>query len=87
MRAGVYVVRNPRIYARLSDAGLVTGAGTGVHRNIRLCARHRQGEPPAGPTPAQETLKPLDQKVVELSFSADKDRIVKAWQAIANLAE
>jgi hypothetical protein len=24
---------------------------------------------------------------VELSFSADKDQIFKAWQAIANLAE
>ncbi len=36
MRAGVHVVRNPHIYARLSDAGLVTGAGTGVRRMIKL---------------------------------------------------
>lgn len=36
MRAGVHVVRNPRIYVRLSDAGLVTRAGTGVRRIIRL---------------------------------------------------
>jgi len=36
MRAGAHVVRNPRIYARLSDAGLVTRAGTGVRRIIRL---------------------------------------------------
>jgi ATP-dependent DNA helicase RecG len=36
MRAGVHVVRNPRLYARLSDAGLVTRAGTGVRRIIRL---------------------------------------------------
>jgi ATP-dependent DNA helicase RecG len=36
MRAGVHVVRNPRIYTRLSDAGLVTQAGTGVRRIIRL---------------------------------------------------
>ncbi|MEW6751252.1 MAG: ATP-binding protein, partial [Candidatus Latescibacterota bacterium] len=36
MRAGVHVVRNPRIYARLSDAGLVTRAGTGIPRMIRL---------------------------------------------------
>jgi ATP-dependent DNA helicase RecG len=36
MRAGVHVVRNPSIYARLSDAGLVTGAGTGIRRIIRL---------------------------------------------------
>lgn len=36
MRVGVHVVRNPRIYARLSDAGLVTRAGTGVRRIIRL---------------------------------------------------
>lgn len=36
MRAGVHVIRNPRIYARLTDAGLVTGAGTGVRRLIRL---------------------------------------------------
>ena len=36
MRAGAHVVRNPRIYARLSDAGLVTRAGTGVRRIVRL---------------------------------------------------
>jgi ATP-dependent DNA helicase RecG len=36
MRAGVHVVRNPRIYARLSDAGLITRAGTGIRRIIRL---------------------------------------------------
>jgi ATP-dependent DNA helicase RecG len=36
MRAGAHVMRNPRIYARLSDAGLVTRAGTGVRRIIRL---------------------------------------------------
>jgi ATP-dependent DNA helicase RecG len=36
MRAGVHVVRNPYIYARLSDAGLVTRAGSGIRRIIRL---------------------------------------------------
>ncbi len=36
MRAGVHVLRNPWIYARLYDAGLVTGAGTGVRRMVRL---------------------------------------------------
>lgn len=36
MRTGFHVVRNPSIYARLSDAGLVTRAGTGVRRMIRL---------------------------------------------------
>ncbi len=36
MRFGVHVVRNPRIYSRLSEAGLVTGAGTGVPRMMRL---------------------------------------------------
>jgi ATP-dependent DNA helicase RecG len=36
MRAGAHVVRNPWIYARLSDAGLVTRAGTGIRRMIRL---------------------------------------------------
>jgi predicted HTH transcriptional regulator len=36
MRAGVHVVRNPRIYTRLADAGLVTRAGTGVRRIIKL---------------------------------------------------
>ena len=39
--------------------------------------------PPPGPEPPQ----PATQNVVELSFSADKDQIFKAWQAIANLAE
>lgn len=36
MRFGVHVVRNPHIYARLSDAGLVTRAGSGVPRVIKL---------------------------------------------------
>lgn len=36
MRAGIHVVRNPHIYARLSDAGLVTRAGSGIRRIIRL---------------------------------------------------
>jgi len=36
MRAGIHVVRNPHIYARLSDAGLVTRAGSGIRRMIRL---------------------------------------------------
>lgn len=36
MRAGIHVVRNPRISTRLSDAGIVTRAGTGVRRIIRL---------------------------------------------------
>lgn len=39
MRAGVHVVRNPRIYARLSDAGLVTRAGTGIRRIVQLVAQ------------------------------------------------
>jgi len=34
MRAGAHVVRNPWIYARLSDAGLVTRAG--IRRIVRL---------------------------------------------------
>jgi ATP-dependent DNA helicase RecG len=42
MRAGVHVVRNPALYARLSDAGLVTRAGTGIRRIIRL-AREATG--------------------------------------------
>jgi ATP-dependent DNA helicase RecG len=36
MRAGAHVVRNPRIYARLADAGLATRAGSGVRRMVRL---------------------------------------------------
>ena len=36
MRFGVHVVRNPHIYARLSDAGLVTRARSGIPRMIRL---------------------------------------------------
>ncbi|MCP4622046.1 MAG: hypothetical protein GY850_00770 [bacterium] len=36
MRTGIHVVRNPQIYARLSDAGLVTRAGSGIRRIIRL---------------------------------------------------
>lgn len=36
MRAGVHVTRNPYIYARVADAGLVTKVGTGVPRMIRL---------------------------------------------------
>lgn len=44
MRLGVHVVRNPRIYARLSDAGLVTRAGTGVPRIIRLVREATGGD-------------------------------------------
>lgn len=36
MRAGVHVTRNPHIYSRVADTGLVTQAGTGVRRIIRL---------------------------------------------------
>ncbi len=36
MRAGIHVVRNPTIYSRLADAGLVTRAGTGIRRIIQL---------------------------------------------------
>lgn len=36
MRDGVHVVRNPAVYARLSEVGLVTRAGTGIRRIIRL---------------------------------------------------
>jgi len=36
MRAGVHVVRNPHLYARLSDAGMVTRAGSGIRRMSRL---------------------------------------------------
>ncbi len=36
MRAGVHVARNPHIYTRLADAGLVTRAGTGIRRIIHL---------------------------------------------------
>lgn len=36
MRAGVHVVRNPHVYARLAEAGLVTRAGTGIRRMSRL---------------------------------------------------
>jgi predicted HTH transcriptional regulator len=35
-RSGAHVVRNPWLYARLSDAGLVTRAGTGIRRIVRL---------------------------------------------------
>ena len=36
MRMGSHVVRNPHIYARLSDAGLVTRAGSGIPRIVKL---------------------------------------------------
>lgn len=36
MRAGAHVVRNPHIYSRFADAGLVTGVGTGIPRIVRL---------------------------------------------------
>jgi ATP-dependent DNA helicase RecG len=35
MRAGIHVPRNPTVYARLSDAGLVTRAGTGIRRIVK----------------------------------------------------
>ena len=42
MRAGVHVPRNPTLYARVADAGLVTRAGTGIRRMSRL-AREATG--------------------------------------------
>jgi ATP-dependent DNA helicase RecG len=36
MRMGSHVVRNPHIYARLSDAGLVTRARSGIPRIVKL---------------------------------------------------
>lgn len=36
MQAGIHVLRNPAIYSRLWDAGLVTGAGTGIRRIMKL---------------------------------------------------
>jgi ATP-dependent DNA helicase RecG len=36
MQAGIHIVRNPHIYARLSDAGLVTRAGSGIPRMLQL---------------------------------------------------
>lgn len=36
MRAGVHVTRNPHIYTRAAEAGLVTRAGTGIRRISKL---------------------------------------------------
>ena len=44
MRAGAHVMRNPWLYVRLSDAGLVARPGTGVRRMSKLvwdATRHR----------------------------------------------
>jgi len=43
MRAGVHVVRNPRVYSRISDAGMVTRAGSGIPRIVAL-VRDATGE-------------------------------------------
>jgi ATP-dependent DNA helicase RecG len=40
MRAGVHVTRNPHIYSRVADLGLVTRAGTGIRRISRLLREH-----------------------------------------------
>ncbi len=62
MRAGVHVVRNPHIYARLTDAGLVTGAGTGVRRVIRLI-RETTGQDVGIKTSEAEVLVSLPRRV------------------------
>ncbi|MEM9555317.1 MAG: RNA-binding domain-containing protein [Acidobacteriota bacterium] len=53
MRAGVHVVRNPAIYARLADLGLSTRAGTGVRRMIRLVREATGREVGIEVTPAE----------------------------------
>lgn len=56
MRSGVHVVRNPAIYARLSDAGLVTRAGTGIRRIVRLVREATGKEVGIEVSPVQVTL-------------------------------
>jgi ATP-dependent DNA helicase RecG len=64
MRAGVHVVRNPAIYARLADAGLVTRAGTGIRRIFRL-VREATGRDPAIQVIGYEVLLTLPRPVRE----------------------
>ena len=68
MRAGTHVVRNPHIYARLSDAGLVTRAGTGVPRIVRL-VREATGQDVTIRTPEFEVFLSIPRK----SISTDRD--------------
>jgi ATP-dependent DNA helicase RecG len=69
MRAGVHIVRNPRIYARLSDAGLVTRAGTGVRRIVRL-VKQATGKDVQIAIRDFETLFTIPRKIeVKLSYS------------------
>jgi hypothetical protein len=42
--------------------------------------------PPPGPGPQPTPPAPTD-KVVQLSFTANRDQIYNAWNAIANLAD
>jgi ATP-dependent DNA helicase RecG len=64
MRAGTHVVRNPAIYARLSDAGLVTRAGTGIRRILRL-AREATGREATIEVREHEVLLTLPRPEVE----------------------
>ncbi len=68
MRAGAHVVRNPHIYARLSDAGLVTRAGTGVPRIVRL-VREATGQDVTIRTPEYEVFLSIPRK----RSSTDRD--------------
>jgi hypothetical protein len=46
------------------------------------------GPIPSGPTPPGPTPPPVaGQKVVELTFSANRDQLFTAWNAVANLAD
>jgi predicted HTH transcriptional regulator len=68
MRFGVHVVRNPHIYARLSDAGLVTRAGSGIPRMIRL-VRQATGKDIDITIRSFETLLTIPRKDDELTDS------------------
>jgi predicted HTH transcriptional regulator len=68
VRFGVHVVRNPHIYARLSDAGLVTRAGSGIPRMIRL-VRQATGKDIDITIRSFETLLTIPRKDDELTDS------------------
>lgn len=70
MRAGVHVVRNPSIYARLADAGLTTRAGTGVRRMIRLI-REATGREVGIEINSAEVVVTLPRRLVEPASSPE----------------
>jgi Protein of unknown function (DUF499) len=74
------------VSATIPTAGVVEPPGTGV---AIAGSGPSTGSAPgiSGPSATAPSTQPIAQKTVEISFSADRNQLFTAWNAIANLAD